>query len=232
MILALALRWVTHWRGTTSWIPALLPILVCLLTAGLFLPFAGLRARRLDRVFYEVEESVPELQFLALSVAGTLLLAAMFLIVTRSKHTTASARAAAMMTAGVVSGLLLHLYFVMTFFPVTNDWSPADYEDRRLVAIRPCRDAMLWIRRKPYARPVGHLDDVWLRFEDPRSFGEPVPAISIRGYASFEYTWLNEREAARLFVRDDDPKVMDCDRRTREERVAPAQWHTLGISSP
>jgi hypothetical protein len=129
-------------------------------------------------------------------------------------------------------GLLLHLWWIQGIFPMTNRWVlPVGNQDELLVAVRPCRGAMLWEPgdSRRYAREVGLLDGVWLRFADRRNGGREVWAVSVSSTWRPEYLWLTRAEIDRLRVRQDDPAVMRCDERPRRERVAPASWHVLGF---
>jgi len=145
LLAGIVLRWVTRWRRATSWIPIVLPMLVCLLTAAIFVPFWGSVARRVDRVARTVEEPIPAMQTLAVTVAVTFTLAAAFIAVTRQRRTPTIVRYAALMPTAVLCGLFLNLYWLFLAFPMTNDWSPADWSRLDLVApFRPCRNATQW----------------------------------------------------------------------------------------
>ena len=230
MLVALALRWVTRRRGATSWIPVFLPILVCLLTAAIFVPFCGTVAWRIDRVLGRVDEPVFEMRSLATSVAVTLTLAATFIAVTRQRRTPSIAKQAALVTAAILCGVFLSLYWLFLVVPPMSDWMPNDWDRPNLITpFRPCRGALLWITSNGSTRPFGRIDDVWLRFADPRVPGELVYAISVRGEWRDDYIWLNRSEAEQLYLRRDDPLVAQCEWRARARTVAPAQWHTIGL---
>jgi hypothetical protein len=78
--------------------------------------------------------------------------------------------------------------------------------------------------------PFGRVDDLWTRFSDPRRNGAEVTAVSVRGEFLWGYFWLETiYEASRLWVRRDDPAVVRCDSRPRDERVVPADWHRFGL---
>lgn len=82
-VAGVVVRWVTGWRGATRWIPVVLPPLVCVLAAGIYAPFWGATAKRVDRVAGMVEEPVVALRRLAVSVGITFVLAAVLIVVTR-----------------------------------------------------------------------------------------------------------------------------------------------------
>ena len=80
--------------------------------------------------------------------------------------------------------------------------------------------------------PTGRIDDLWLRFADPRASGGEVPAISIAGeLREKSYMWVTPKEASLLHLRRDDPAVIRCDARWRTDRVAPEPWHEVGGKS-
>ncbi|HYI07636.1 MAG TPA: hypothetical protein VEK57_01075 [Thermoanaerobaculia bacterium] len=221
-------RWVTGWRGATGWFAIAVPVLVCVEAAAVYAPFYWWTAQRVDRVAEMVEEPVIVVRRVAVSVVVTLGLAALFLCITRLRRTPAIVRQSAFTVTATLIGILLHLWWVQAFVPMTNDWIPADW--RRpdlLVPARPCRGAMLWIPHE-WGMPAGRIDDVWLRFADPRRGGEQVWAVSVSGQSWGHYFWLDRAEAERLQVRRDDPAVVRCDERPRTEVVAPAAWHRLG----
>lgn len=77
--------------------------------------------------------------------------------------------------------------------------------------------------------PFGRIDDLWSHVDDPRKPGRTTAAVSVSGEWRAEYYWLDAYEAARLRVRSDDPRVVDCDGTVRDDRATPAPWHRLGL---
>jgi hypothetical protein len=73
------------------------------------------------------------------------------------------------------------------------------------------------------------IDDIWLRFADPRRHGAEVLAYSASGTWREEYVWLTGADTEPLRVRIDDPAVMHCDDRPRPELVHPESWHHFGF---
>lgn len=229
ILLAFVARWLTRWRGATAWIPIALPILICALTAALHLPFLGALGHRVDRIAGHVREPVPSLRALAVSVAVTLALAAVFLAVTSGRRSPALARRSALAVAVVLCGVHAHVLWILLAFPVARAWTPAEWHrPDLLVPFRPCRGALLWAADGGFTRPLVRVDDVWLRFADPRLGGERVWAVSGDGQFNEGYFWLGHAEAVRLRVRRDDPAIVRCDSSARPEHVAPAAWHHLG----
>ena len=232
-VVGVVVRWVMGWRGATRWIGVVFPPLVCVLAAGIYAPFWGATAKRVDRVAGVVEEPVVALRRLAVSVGITFVLAAVFIVVTRSRRTPESVRQLALVVPAVLAGILLNLLILIMMLPASDKWMPASWREKeRLVPFRACRGAMLWLQPDPgdsWVRPFGRIDDVWERFADLRSPGRDIWAVSVVGEWREEYLWLSRAEAVRLRMRSDDPAVARCDSRTRLERVAPASWHRFGL---
>lgn len=169
-----------------------------------------------------------------LQVIVTFGLAALLIVVTRLRHTRPVVRASALIAAATLAGVVLHLHFLLMVLPMTNHWLPAEWQrPDLLVPFRSCRGALLWATSRNRAGEVrayevARVDDVWLRFADPRLGGASVRAVSAAGRWREGYLWLRQDDAARLYVRRDDPAVVRCDSRPRPEPVAPASWHLLG----
>jgi hypothetical protein len=206
-----------------------LAVVISMATAELYLPFWFLRARRVDRLLGEVEEPVQRLRVLVAMAMLTFALLVLFVFVTRLRRTPEIARHVALVTALIVNAGLLHLIWVLAVFPIVNGWLPAEWHrPDLLVAVRPCRGALLWApgNKSP---EFGVVDDIWIRFADPRKGGALTRAISVDGHWSSGYSWLDANDVRELRVRVDDPAVIDCDSRGRPERVEPAPWHKLGV---
>jgi hypothetical protein len=197
--------------------------LVCLQTAMLYLPLAAAIASRVDRLRGFVLEPVPEMRQLVVMVVLTLVLAVVYAFARRALH--------ALVIAAVLSGVLLQLHWLFLFLPPAAGWWPHDWRRADLlVPLRPCRGAMVWHVDDGHVFPEGRIDDVWRRFDDPRA-GRPVQAISVRGEWRLEYIWLSGADLTAVRVRADDPALARCDATARRERVAPAAWHQVGLSS-
>lgn len=227
MFVGVIVRWVTGWRAATRWIAFALPPLVCLMAAGIYAPFWGATARRVDRVGGAVEEPVFGLRGLALNLGVTFVLAAVFILVTRRRRIPESVRQVALVVPAILAGILLNLIILFVVLPASNEWMPVEWRRRDLLApFRPCRGAILWFPPDPgkeFVRPFGRIDDVWLRFA-----GEHW-AVSGEGEWEEGYFWLTRAEAMQLRVRSDDPAVLRCDSRPRPEPVSPASWHRVGL---
>lgn len=216
-------------RRGRSIAPAL-AVVISMATAVVYLPFWFLRARRVDRLLGEVEEPVQRFRVLVAMAMLTLALVVLFVVVTRLRRMPEVVRHAALVTALIVNAGLLHLIWVPTILPFVNGWLPAVWHrPDLLVPVRPCRGALLWASGDRTLE-FGVVDDIWLRFADPRKGGAPTWAISVRGHLSSEYLWLDANDLRALRVRIDDPALIDCDSRVRPERVAPAAWHKLGAA--
>lgn len=216
-------------RRRGRWIAPLLAVVISMATALLYLPFWFLRAPRVDRLLGEVWEPVHRLQVLVATAMFTLALAVLFVVVTRLRQTPVVARHTALVTALIANVGLLHLIWVLAVFPFANGWMPAEWNrPDLLVAVRPCRGAMLWGADEKGA-PFGVVDDLWIRFADPRKGDAPTRAVSVSVQWTGDYSWLDADDLRALRVRVDDPAVIDCDSRVRPERVAPAAWHKLGV---
>ena len=206
-----------------------LAVVVCVQTAMIYWPLAAFRVSRIDRVRRYVEEPVPQLQHLFAAIVVTLVLTAAYVAVVRLRHTRQATRHNALLLAVVLNALLLNLVWILAVFPPTRGWWPADWHRPELLGpFRPCRGAVLWWVDGDRAIPYVRIDDIWLRFEDPRRPEHAVRAVSGAGEWFREYYWLRDDEAAELRMRADDPSVIRCDSAARPERVAPASWHHLG----
>ncbi len=206
-----------------------LAVVISMATAVLYLPFWFLRAWRVDRLLGEVGEPVQRFRALVTMAMLTLALVVLFIVVTRLRRMPAVVRLAALVTALMVNAGLLHLIWVPTTLPFVNGWLPDDWHrPDLLVPVRPCRGALLW-ESNGNGSKLGAVDDIWLRFADPRKGGASTWAISVSGQWRSNYSWLDANDLRALRVRVDDPAVIDCDSRVRPERVAPAAWHTLGV---
>jgi hypothetical protein len=128
----------------------------------------------------------------------------------------------------IVNAGLLHLFWAPLIEPF--GWRPMN-RDRQdlLVPVRPCRGASVWAYSRREFLQIGTIDDIWLHFADPRNGKAPTFAVSVAGDWRAGYHWLNSSDLHPLRVRKDDPAVVQCDARPREERVAPAAWHELGF---
>jgi hypothetical protein len=235
MVPAVLVRWVIGWRGATAWIGIAIPLVVCGMTAMLYVPFRFVTERRVDRVAGQVEEPVLAMQAIVDSAVALCVLAAVLICVVRLRRTPAVTRYAAFAVAATLTAVLLSIVWLMFVTPALNGWTPIERRADLLVPFRPCRGALLWtvfpgadgreVRTHPYAR----IDDLWLEFRDPRKPGATVWAVSATGEWETGYVWLTHAEAVALRVRRDDPMVVRCDSRTRAGRVAPAAWHQVGL---
>lgn len=215
-------------RRRGRWIAPSLAVVISAVTAVIYLPFWFFRTRRIDRLLGEVEVPVYRMQTLVVLAMLTLALVVVFIIVTRLRWTPGMARGNALAAAWIVNAGLLLPVWVLMIFPFVNRWIPAEWDRPDLLAaVRPCRGALLWDLRG--RSDFGTVDDIWLRFADPRKGGAPTRAISVSGTWRGEYSWLDANDLLALRVRTDDPAVIACDSRVRPERVAPAAWHKLGV---
>lgn len=204
----------------------LLPGAILAGTAILYAPFAAMTDHYTDRIRGTIAVPVPGLRFLVAMVALVVLAHGLFLAVAGVRHT--SARVSAVVTCSV----LLWIFWIMAILPITTEWFPPDWERRedRLEPLRACRGALVWERFPRYSWPVAQIDDLWLRFDDPRA-ASPVRAISLRGRFEEGYFWVTLPETRGLLVRSDDPALRDCDGVWRRDSVAPAPWHKIGWTS-
>lgn len=214
-------------RRGRSIAPAL-AVVISIVTAVLYLPFWFLHSSRVDRLLGEVEEPVQRFRALVTMAMLTLALVVLFVVVTRLRRMPEVVRVAALVAALIVNAGLLHLIWVPTTLPFVNGWLPDDWHrPELLVTVRPCRGAVLWASSGK--GQFGTVDDIWLRFADPRKGGASTRAVSVSGNWRGEYSWLDADDLLALRIRVDDPAVIDCDSRVRSERVAPAAWHKLGV---
>jgi hypothetical protein len=232
MALAAIVRWALGAPVNVPGAEIILPVLTCLLVAGLYVPFAFISQPRMDRVQRLVFEPVLPMRILGMTATATMLLAAVLIVTTRQGRKRSHAPLA---MAAVLALVLAHLVWIILVFPIEDGWEPADrYRRDLLVPARPCRGALLWIveRYGDYEQPraVARIDQVWSRFADPRDRGAQAWAVSAIGEWRQTYVWLVRPDMERLRVRRDDPAVVRCDARPRVEVVAPAAWHDLGIA--
>jgi hypothetical protein len=235
MVPAVLVRWIIGWRGATAWIGPAIPLVVCVMTAMLYVPFRYVNERRVDRVVGQVEKPVVAMQAIADSVVAVCVLAGVFLCVVRMRRTPAVTRYAGLAVAATLTAVLPSIVWILLVAPAQNRWAPIEWRTDLLVPFRPCRGALLWkvltstdgggLRTHPYAR----IDDLWLEFRDPRTPGAPVWALSAAGEWKTRYVWLTRAEAATLRVRRDDPMVVRCDAGARAEPIAPSAWHQVGL---
>ena len=153
----------------------------------------------------------------------TLALSVLFIVITRG-------RSAALVMAVFLNVGLLHLFWFVLITPLANDWRPLEWNrPELLMPVKVCGGASLWAYAGRNYADIGVVDDIWLRFADPRNGNAPTFAVSVRGRWREKYYWLNSSDLHSMRVRKDDPAVIDCDSRTRKEPVAPEPWHELGF---
>ncbi len=229
VIFALFRRW--------RWIASLSKIVVVIIVAGgtfaIYAPFYGVTEERTDRIRGIVREPVPAAQLLVVMLGITLLLSIASLAVSWLRHAPNQVPRVSRTTFIVLCGMILHLHILFILMPITNRWEPIDWQDRGwLLPFRPCRGALLWQVEPSQPtwtpRPLGRIDDLWLRFADPRSHEGPRRAVSLTLTFRRGYAWLSMPEANAYRVRRDDPAVIQCDARFRADAAAPAKWHELG----
>lgn len=216
-------------RSVRSLVPYLAAF-ICIATAAVHLPFWYIRAPRIDRIEGKVWEPVRAVQgFLSIAML-VLALSVLLIAITRLRHTPEIVRRSALITTVIVNAGLLHLIWIGIFTPYGVIWLPSERDRPELfIAVRPCRDATIFGLRKERYDEIGTIDDIWLNFADPRNGGAPTFAVSVSGEWTPDYHWLNSSDLYSLRVRRDDPSVVHCDSRPREERVRPAAWHQLGF---
>jgi hypothetical protein len=219
MVLAILVRWVTGWRGPTAWIGVGLPVLVCVTTAMMYAPFRYLNEQYLDRVGGRVEAPIAAAMAMADTAVSACVLAAAFICVTRMRRTHGVVRYAALTVAATLTAVMLSVGWILTVLPAQSGWTPYEWRSDLLVRFRPCRGALLWQASagEPSAYPFARIDDLWLHFDDPRTPGARVWAISAKGEWQEGYLWLTRAEAETLLVRRDDPMVVRCDSRVRSD---------------
>jgi hypothetical protein len=212
--------------------PSAAALLVCASagTVMLYLPFAFVWTVRVDRLRGQIRQPVFVARTLAVAIALTIGLALIFLAVTQLPRTRAITRNVARVTLAALPALLVPLIFLLFVVPFANLWGPADWRRPDLmVPFRPCRDAVLWSPKPGGFHDLGRVDDLWTRFRDPKS-GQVGPAVSCELTWRAGYTWVTPSDTtANVFVRKDDPAVVNCDRRMRTDIVEPARWHERGF---
>jgi hypothetical protein len=233
IVIGVVVRWITGWRRAATWIPVVLPMIICLFTAVLYAPLFGGVVYRVDRIAREVEEAAVFTRVLALAVLVTMGLSAAFLAVTWMRHTPSLVRETSRVTVAVLAAILANLVWWHWFLPPSNRWDPVDWQrSDLLVPFRPCRGALVWqAARLGDVRhiPIGRIDDVWLHLVDGGARDDGAWAVSVSGTWRNDYTWLRRADVMQLRVRSDDPALAHCDSRPRVERVAPADWHRHGL---
>jgi hypothetical protein len=208
-------------------------ILICMLAAACYWPFSSMTTERVDRVRGRVSEPLIPAQALGNVVMVTYALCAVFVMVTGTRRTPLLTRQVCRAVIYVLTGLLFNLYVLFVVLPITNGWSPADWERTELlIAFRPCREAVVWLETSGADRrwlPYGRIDGVWGRFSDPRAPRPFREAVSMTSQWQRAYVWATMDDLSDARVRRDDPAVVQCDDRVRTEPVAPAQWHEVGL---
>jgi hypothetical protein len=217
-------------RRNAQWIAACLALVISIATATFYLPLWFFRRPAIDRLHGEIEEPVRTLQAIVAVVMVTVVLGVLFVVITRLRQTPGITRRTALVTVAIVNAGLLHLFWFVVITPFDEGWRPFE-RDRPdlLIPVRPCRGAVVWAFTGRNYHDIGTIDDVWLRFADPRNGRAPTFAVSVNGRWQREYYWLNSTDLLWMRVRKDDPALIDCDSRSRPERVAPADWHKLGF---
>jgi hypothetical protein len=164
-------------------------------------------------------------------LALTLVLSLLYLIAASLRRAPPLGGRVARIVIIVLTGVYLHIIWIPMILPAVNDWQPLEWQEPdRLVPFRPCRGALLWLTRSDgKIVPIARIDDLWLRFADPRRGGQEERAISAPLEMVERYAWLNMAEAEAFSLRYDDPAVRHCDSRWKKQRVLPAPWHTLGV---
>ena len=203
--------------------------IVSFATAVVYLPLWFVRSSRIDRLRGRIDEPIPTFRILVAAAICILFLTVGCIAVARLRRAPPITLHAALVTAAIVNAGLLHLFWVPRMEP--TQWMPIE-KDRwdLLMPVRPCRGAIVWAFENRGFEEIGTIDDIWLRFADPRNGHTAVFAVSVEGRWRAEYYWLNSSDLHPLRVHRDDPAVMDCDSRARSEPVAPAEWHKLGFS--
>jgi len=183
MVPAVLVRWVIGWRGATAWIGGAIPLVVCVMTAMLYVPFRYVNELRVDRVAGQVEQPIVATQAMADRAVAVCVLGGAFLCVVRMRRMPVVVRYAASAVAATLAAVLSSIVWVMVVLPAQNGWMPNEWRTDKLVPFRPCRGALLWTvstgtdgleaRTHPYAP----IDDLWVEVRDPRSPGAPVWAL-------------------------------------------------------
>jgi hypothetical protein len=230
-LFAVVLFAVRRRRSGAALLTFALPIMLAAGCAAIYWPFFGIGVRRVDRIRHLVKEPAFAYRRLAVLLALSLALSLLYLFAASLRHAPQLAGRVAAVALIVLAGVYLHIVWIPTILPATNDWQPVDWQrPDLLVRFRPCRGALLWLSRSDgKIIPMARIDDLWLRFADPRSGGTEQRAISAPLEMREGYAWLTIAEAEALSVRGDDPAVRPCDSRWRTERVLAAPWHTLGV---
>jgi hypothetical protein len=231
-LVAVALFAIRRRRAGVALLTFGLPAILAAGCAAIYWPFFGIQVRHVDRIRHLVKEPAFAYRRLAVLLVLCLALSLLYLFASSLRHAPQLTGRVAAVALIVLAGVYLHIIWIPMILPATNDWEPLDWQRAELlIPFRPCRGALLWVTR-PDGRviPIARIDDLWLRFVDPRTGGTEQRAISAPLEMRERYTWLNMAEAEALSLRSDDPAIRPCDGRWRSERVVAAGWHTLGVS--
>jgi len=215
-------------RGTArSILRATLLGVILLGTAIIYVPLWASTIWRVDRIRGVLEEPFLSSRLLVSLVLLTVFAHGALLVVSGMRRTPVLTRRVAHGSAVVTCAILLNLFWLIVFMPLTEEWWPSDWRNTaRLGPMRLCRGATLWeIRRRgqtePSVMPIGRIDDLWLYLTDTHS-GRPVRAISFVGSFREGYYWITLPETHTLRVRADDPALKDCDGTWRRDPVVAA----------
>ena len=208
-------------------------ILACLAAGAVYLPFYWTTIRHAERLAREVSEPAWAYRLAAILFVVAMAECAVFFAVTRMPRTPALTRGVATVMPVTLAGIYLNLWSLMAILPPSNQWRPVDWHRPDLLtSFRPCRGALVWSRNGSRAVATGRIDDLWMRFADPREGGRETRAISIMGeFREASYIWITPADGEGLRVRTDDPAVIHCDARWRKDPVNPEPWHEVGGKS-
>jgi hypothetical protein len=224
----LALGWR---RGARSFLWTALVGTILAALPAIYTPMWAFRVSRMDRVRGAIVGRCGPCRVFIATLVIVAIGHALLIAVAGTRHTPLLTRRVAQGSAVVTCVVLFHLIPVVIFQPPREEWWPRGWMERtnRLRPMQACRGALLWELRRddttPY--PVGDIDDLWIRFADPRA-DVPVRAVSLRGRFEDGYLWLSEAEARGLFVDASDPALRNCDGTWRADPVVPAPWHSIG----
>lgn len=214
------------WTALVGTILAALP--------AIYSPMWAFRVSRMDRVRGAIVGRCGPCRVVIAALVIVVIGHAVLIAVAGTSHTPPLTRRVAQASAVVTCVVLFHLIWLVIFQHPREEWWPRDWMEStdRFRPMRACRGALLWeLRRDSTPYPVGDIDDLWLRFDDPR-VSAPVRAVSLRGRFENGYLWLSEAEARTLRVHADDPALRHCDGTWRRDPVTPAPWHSLGWPPP
>jgi hypothetical protein len=218
-------------RSGAAFLTLALPVIIAAGCAAIYWPFFGAWVGRVDRVRHLIKEPAFAYRRLAVLLSLSLALSLLYLFSASLRRAPPLGGRVARVAIIVLAGVYLHIIWIPIILPAVNDWQPLDWQKPdRIIPFRPCRGALLWQERSDgKIIPIARIDDLWLRFADPRRGGMEGRAISAPLEMREGYAWLDVAEAEALSMRSDDPAVRHCDGRWRTERIAPASWHTLGL---